>query len=283
MPSDSTLFVLMDIADLRNEVFFIVPLHLKRTNLLIILAKDGYNRNLLIDIFIHTLALFFPIIIFMCGRYTLTKTDGLAKRYNLDDVPKDLHENFNVAPTQTMPVITHDEDGMKMELMRWGIPRFIGPGKVKDVFNTRADKAFWSWKKLTMTQRILVPATGFYEWKKVSGAKQPYFIHPKDEDLFSFAGIWNTWKDDGKEIKTYSIITTDPNQEMLDIHNRMPVILHQEDESAWLSPSHDNDRNTIEALLRPYEDNGLEMFEVSRDVNVARTNEEYLMYPINPQ
>jgi putative SOS response-associated peptidase YedK len=223
-------------------------------------------------------------LVFMCGRYTLTQTDKLKARYDLTKVPKDVHPNFNVAPTQTMPVITAAGDAMQLELMRWGIPRFIGPGKVKDVFNTRADKAFWSWKKLTMTQRILVPATGFYEWKKLSGGKQPYFIHPKDEELFSFAGIWNTWKDeDGKETKTFSIITTDPNEEMLEIHNRMPVILHQEDESAWLSPSNDNDRNTIEALLRPYENDGLELYEVSSDVNVARTNEEYLMYPLNSQ
>lgn len=226
-----------------------------------------------------------PILIFMCGRYTLTKVEELAQRYNLKALPKDLHKNFNVAPTQTMPVILADEDGgTRLELMRWGIPRFIGPGKVKDVFNTRADKAFWSWKKLTMTQRLLVPATGFYEWKAQAGGKQPYFIHPKDQELFSFAGIWNTWRDEaGKELQTYSIMTTDPNEEMLDIHNRMPVILHQEDEAAWLSPSNDNDRGALEALLRPYDDGKLEMFEVSRDVNVAKTNDEHLIYPLNSQ
>jgi putative SOS response-associated peptidase YedK len=219
----------------------------------------------------------------MCGRYTLTQVDNLAKRYNLANVPKDLHKNFNVAPTQTMPVITDGTDGWKLELMRWGIPRFIGPGKVKDVFNTRSDKAFGSWKKLVMTQRVLVPATGFYEWKKLADStKQPYFISPKDDELFSFAGIWNIWKDeDNREIKTYSIMTTEPNKEMSSIHNRMPVILHPEDESSWLASKYDNDRNTIEALLRPYEDNGLKMFEVSRDVNVARTNDEHLVYPLN--
>ena len=78
-------------------------------------------------------------------------------------------------------------------------------------------------------------------------------------------------------------MTTEPNKEMSGIHNRMPVILHQEDESTWLAPSNDNDRNTIEALLRPYEDNGLEMYEVSRDVNVAKVNEERLIAPINSQ
>ena len=221
----------------------------------------------------------------MCGRYTLAKVDDLGARYNLSSLPVDVHASFNVAPTQTMPVITDDGDGQQLELMRWGIPRFIGPGKVKDVFNTRADKAFGSWKTLVMTKRLLVPATGFYEWKQLTDAtKQPYFIRPKDQQLFSFAGLWNTWKDEfGKEIKTYSIITTEPNQEMSSLHNRMPVILHQEDESAWLTPTHDNDRGAIEALLRPYEDNGLEMYEVSRDVNVVRNNDEKLIYPLNSQ
>jgi len=220
----------------------------------------------------------------MCGRYTLTKTEKLAKRFNLASVPKDIHPNYNVAPTQLMPVITQDADGLHLEEMQWGIPRFIGPGKVKEVFNTRADKAFQSWKKLVSTQRILVPASGFYEWKKQADGKQPFFIHPKEEELFSFAGIWNTWKDeDGKEIKTYSIMTTEPNREMTNIHNRMPVILHQEDEATWLSHSNDNDRSALEALLRPFEDGGLEMYEVSRDVNVARTNDKRLILPLNSQ
>lgn len=220
----------------------------------------------------------------MCGRYTLANPHELTKRYNIAKIPKDVRPNYNVAPTQTMPVITQGADGLQLEEMRWGIPRFIGPGKVKDVFNTRTDKAFGSWKKLVSTQRLLVPATGFYEWKKLSDGKQPYFIHPVNDELFSFAGIWGIWKDEtGQEIKTYSIMTTEPNKEMSDIHNRMPVILHQEDESAWLAPSNDNDRNTIEALLRPYEDNGLTMYEVSRDVNVTRNNDEKLVYPLNSQ
>ena len=220
----------------------------------------------------------------MCGRYTLSNPHQLPKRYALKEAPKNLRPNYNVAPTQTMPVIMQTQNGLVIEEMRWGIPRFIGPGKVKDVFNTRADKAFGSWKKLVTTQRALVPTTGFYEWKHMSNGKQPFFIHPKGEGLFSFAGIWNLWKDeDGREIKTYSILTTEPNEEMSHIHNRMPVILHQEDESAWLASSNDNDRGAIEALLRPYEDNGLEMHEVSRDVNVVKTNDEYLILPLNSQ
>lgn len=219
----------------------------------------------------------------MCGRYTFDKAGELEDYYGLKyEDNTDLKPNYNVAPTQTMPVVRMEDSRPKLELMRWGIPRFIGPGKVKDVFNTRADKAFWSWKKMTMTQRVLIPATGFYEWKMQAGGKQPYFIHPKDQPLFSFAGIWNTWKDDdGHEVHAYSIITTDPNEEMLDIHNRMPVILHRDDEQAWLSHENDNNEEVLAEYLLPYDDNGLEMYEVSKDVNVVKTNEQRLMLPLN--
>jgi putative SOS response-associated peptidase YedK len=219
----------------------------------------------------------------MCGRYTLTETDQLKKRFGLARVPSNIHKNFNVAPTQTMPVIINIDDKPEVVLMRWGIPRFIGPGKVKDVFNTRSDKAFFSWKKLTLSQRVLIPASGFYEWKTRAGGKQPFFIHPKGDELFAFAGIWNTWIDDNDvETKTYSIMTTDPNKEMSSIHNRMPVILHQIDESIWLSHANDNKQGVLEELLRPYDDE-LEAYEVSKDVNVTKNNDKKLVYPLNAQ
>jgi putative SOS response-associated peptidase YedK len=223
----------------------------------------------------------------MCGRYTLNKTaDDVAKRFNLAKKPTGAKPNFNVAPTQTMPVITLNDDGKpQAELMKWGIPRMLGKDLVKELINTRADKAFGGfWRKTVMNHRCLVPATGFYEWKQSRDGKIPFFIHPKDDDLFAFAGIWSVWKDqDGHELNTYSIMTTEPNQEMRSVHDRMPVILHPEDESTWIAPAHEDVRGAIEALLRPYEDNGLEMFEVSRDVNVVRNNYGELLTPINSQ
>lgn len=216
----------------------------------------------------------------MCGRYTLEDQPALdsklkgylekSKREGID------FNNYNVAPTQTMPVIV----GEQLELMHWGIPRMIGKDKVKEIINTRADKALERfWGKTVRTRRCLVPATGFYEWKTLPDGKHPFFIHPKDQKLFAFAGIWSEWTDkDGKKFNAYSIMTTEPNKEMKDIHNRMPCILHEEDQEAWLLAEDDND---IEKLLRPYEDGGLELFEVSKEVNNVRNNRGELLLPIN--
>ena len=110
--------------------------------------------------------------------------------------------------------------------------------------------------------------------------KTPFFIYPKDAELFAFAGIWDIWKGlDGQEMQTYSIMTTEPNREMKTIHTRMPVILRAEDEERWIGPSNDSSES-LENLLFPLADNSLEMYEVSRDVNSPKTNDEHLLLPI---
>lgn len=219
----------------------------------------------------------------MCGRYTLNKKSGdIAKRFNVAKKPKSIRENYNVAPSQVMPVIIQDKSGeSRIEMMRWGIPRMLGKDLVKELINTRSDKAFGSfWKRTVLNQRCLIPATGFYEWKTSKDGKLPYFIHPKDLDLYAFAGIWDTWKGkDGQEINTYSIMTTEPNKEMKAIHTRMPVILHKEDEASWIESSNDKPES-LERLLYPSEDNRFEIYEVSRDVNNPRNNEPSLLKPV---
>ncbi len=222
-----------------------------------------------------------------CGRYILkANRKELEEHYNLATVPKDLRPNYNVAPEQILPVVTTNEDGkMKMEMMKWGI---VAPWKPSlRLINTRDDKIFRSnlWKGLVSKKRALIPANGYYEWKpnKPKEPKTPYFFHPKQQDLFSFAGIWSSWKDvEGVEFKTYSIITTSPNKEAGTVHDRMPVILHQSEEADWLEPSKVSQED-LEPYLHPYEDGGLEKFEVSRDVNVAKNNNEKLVLPINSQ
>ena len=226
----------------------------------------------------------------MCGRYTLhQKVDDLAKRYNLANVPTGIRENFNVAPGQQMPIIIQDESGAnKLEIMKWGLVPFWAkdPKIGYKLINARDDTIFEKpvWRNVILKKRCLIPADGFYEWKRPPEGskehKQPFYIKPKQVDIFSFAGVWETWKDiEGLEWKTFSIITTEPNKEMRAVHNRMPVILHQEDEAAWLEPSSVT-RSSVEPLLRPLEDGGLELFRVSEDVNSAQNNDKHLIYAL---
>jgi putative SOS response-associated peptidase YedK len=217
-----------------------------------------------------------------CGRYTLNvKVKDIKKRYNLATIPEGYRENYNVTPRQIMPVVTEDEEGRRLEFMRWGIPRFLGKDTIKELINTKAESAFGPfWNKTVLHQRALIPATGFYEWQKTDDKKLPYLIHPKEIPIYSFAGIWSTWTDDkGKNWKVYSIMTTEPNKEMSAIHNRAPVMLHPEDEASWIKPSNVS-RDSLEPLLLPFEDRGLEIYRVSDEVNSPRNNFPELLTPL---
>lgn len=225
----------------------------------------------------------------MCGRYTLyDNAKTIAKRYDAR-----LHfpftPNYNVAPGQSMPVVAVAGDGKRqIEQMRWGLI----PSWAKDkaigykLINARDDSIFAKpvWRSVILRRRVLIPADGFYEWKgaiEPKGRKQPFYIHPKREGIFSFAGVWDQWKDSiGIEWKTYSIITTEPNKEMSAIHNRMPVILDPRDEDAWLDPRL-NSKDKIEPFLHPYTDDGLEAHKVSSDVNTPQNNDRHLIYTLN--
>lgn len=213
----------------------------------------------------------------MCGRYTLYTTDELEDRYRLE-VSEAIHPNYNVAPSQTMPVVTIE--GLRM--MRWGlIPPWAKDEKIGyKLINARSETVFDKpmWEKPVMQRRCLVPANGYYEWQKTAGGKRPYHIYLPIETIFSMAGIWETWKHDDKEWQTYSILTISPNHEMAPVHDRMPVILHREDELQWLAADNKED---IRALLRPYEDGELRTYEVSQEVNMVKVNNKTLIGPVN--
>lgn len=214
----------------------------------------------------------------MCGRYSLDDMGKIEAKFKAYAQHFDLKPNYNVAPTQTMPVVAAKEGSRQLELMHWGIPRVLGKDLVKELINTRSDKVFDRfWNKTVLNRRCLVPANGFYEWKTLKDGKHPFYIHPKDQDLFAFAGIWSEWTDkDGNKFNAYSIMTTDPNKEMSDIHNRMPVILNPDNYDQWLSGE---SRETLVPLLQPYHDSGLELFEVDRAVNSVRNNRPELTEP----
>lgn len=213
----------------------------------------------------------------MCGRYALFDIRELNREY-ASTKGIAIEPNYNAAPTQVMPVITQNG----LEFMRWGlIPVWAKDEKIGyKLFNARSESVFEKpiWKAVITRKKCLIPANGFYEWKKEQDGKQPFFIHPNDQHLFMFAGVWEEWSREGKRWRTYSILTTQPNKEMEEIHDRMPVILNKDDWQQWLDADRQMD---IEPLLVSYKDNGLELFMVSKEVNVATTNNDTLILPIN--
>ncbi len=134
------------------------------------------------------------------------------------------------------------------------------------------------WKGAVAHHRCLVPSRGFYEWKPIGDhVKVPYFIHPKDQALFAFAGIYSVWHDvEGKPLYSFSIMTTEPNRDMEHIHDRMPVILTPEHETRWLDLQY-SEREQLAGLLVPYEDGMLEMYTVSEEVNSTYHNDKHLV------
>ena len=221
----------------------------------------------------------------MCGRYTLFKEPAdLANRYNLAN-SFSYKSNYNVAPGQLMPIITNTGDTAKIEIMKWGlVPNWSKDTKIGyKLINARADTIFEKpiWKNLILNKRCLVPFNGFYEWQRdIKEQKQPYYIHPKNQAIASFAGIWEVFSDtEGHNWHTYAIITTTPNKEMSAVHDRMPVILKPDQEAIWLDPSLDNPKD-IQQFLNPLADGDLEVYKVSKDVNSPRNNSKELIYEL---
>ena len=154
--------------------------------------------------------------------------------------------SFNVAPQSMQPVVGLDSDsgGRELTVMRWGlVPFWSKDGKAAfNTINARAETVTTSpaIREAMKRRRCLVPADWFYEWQKVDAkTKKPYAIALQDGSLFAFAGLWEAWKDKetGKSLETYTIITTDSNELMESIHNRMPVILHRRDYERWMAPA----------------------------------------------
>lgn len=209
----------------------------------------------------------------MCGRYTLSsKGDEVALLFDLREIPQ-LPLRYNIAPTQETAVVRVEKPGepRRLDLLRWGlIPYWAKEASIGNrMINARAESvaekpAFrWSFRK----QRCLIPADAFYEWKKEGKAKQPYLIRRKDAKPFAFAGLWARWQDPERgPLDTFTILTTDANELIRPLHDRMPVILDRKDFDLWLDPACD-DRERLEPLLKPFDPQQMETFPVSRTVN----------------
>jgi putative SOS response-associated peptidase YedK len=188
--------------------------------------------------------------------------------------------SFNVAPTDMQPVVRLDRDTRQRELtiMRWGlIPYWSKDAKIGySTINAKAETIATSpaFREPMKRRRCLVPADWFYEWQKIDAkTKQPYAIGLQDGSLFAFAGLWDAWKDrvTCQAVETFTIITTDPNELMQPLHNRMPVILRPDDYGRWLEPG-DPARLPTD-LLRPYDADDMKAWKVSARVGNVRNND----------
>lgn len=213
----------------------------------------------------------------MCGRYALHgPSSRLREQFeaDIDDIPADFGPRYNAAPMQLLPVIRQRPTGERVvQLLRWGlIPSWskdesIATKLINARGETVAEKP--SFRAAYKSRRCIVPASGFYEWKKVAGGKQPYFIEPANELLFGFAGLWERWsKPDGETVDTFTVITTEANEAMRSLHDRMPVILLPDDYDQWLTKTTEPD--LVRQLLVPCPDEMLQMHPVSKAVGNVR-------------
>ncbi|NOU79378.1 SOS response-associated peptidase [Paenibacillus sp. LMG 31459] len=222
----------------------------------------------------------------MCGRFTITVTlEELITHYLIDDSKlATLKPNYNVAPMHNVPAVIASDAGKRLGELRWGLVPFwakdekIGSKMINARAETVAEKP--AFKRLLKTKRCIIPADGFYEWKKDGTSKQPYRILMSDGSLFSFAGLYDTWEDpEGKKLSTCTIITTTPNSLMEDIHDRMPVILRPEDEADWLGRDND-DVESLLKLLKPYDAAKMRAYKVPSAVGNVRNNSKELLEDI---
>ena len=197
---------------------------------------------------------------------------------------------YNAAPQSMQPVVrlNHESGERELTVMRWGlIPFWSNEAKVAySTFNAKAETIAKSpaFREAWMRRRCLVPAEWFYEWQKIDAkTKQPYAIGLKDASIFALAGLWDSWKDKetGHVLDSFTIITTDPNELMERIHNRMPVLVDKKDYARWMEPT-DSAHLPVD-LLRPFPSEDMKAWRVGAAVGNVRNNNPDLVEPADAQ
>ncbi len=206
----------------------------------------------------------------MCGRYSLyLPMDKIALALAMDMPELAIKPRYNMAPTQLLPVVSSDRPD-EISLYRWGlIPSWAKDHSIGNrMINARAETMLEknSFRTAARKRRCLVLADGFYEWKKITGGKIPTRISFDDGRLITFGGLWESWRDaEEKEIRSFTILTTTPNEVCAAIHDRMPVIIAAGDREKWLDVSISPEE--LSELLRPFPAIGMMTEEVSKLVN----------------
>jgi putative SOS response-associated peptidase YedK len=223
----------------------------------------------------------------VCNRYRLTHSkEYLAERFEAADDAIEERPRYNIAPTQ--PVLTvrkeNDKKSRHFTTMRWGLI----PSWAKDMsigtktLNARSETVTRTpaFRDSILTKRCLIPADGFYEWRKMGSVKQPYCFEVGEGEVFAFAGLWAEWTSpDGEIIESCTVLTTTPNSLVADLHNRMPVIVPSEKYDLWLDPDV-TDFKAIRDILKPYDANLMRLYPVNRKLNNSNNDDAESASPV---
>ena len=234
----------------------------------------------------------------MCGRFTLTSpVDQIASLFGVDELPEEVHARYNIAPTQPVLALRRGEGGegaREAVMLRWGlVPFWAKDRKIGNrLINARSETVHEknAFKGAFAKRRCLIAADGFYEWRKEEGPskkgkKQPYRIRRADGAPFAFAGLWERWSPKGAEggeggevVESCTILTTAPNALVAPLHDRMPVILAQEEFELWLDAQ--AGREELRPLMDPFPGDEMEAYPVSTQVNSPGNEEPGCIAPL---
>ena len=219
----------------------------------------------------------------MCGRFVFMSSGKLlAERFELEEEP-DLEARYNIAPSQPVPAIRVKSSRRELSMLRWGLITFwakdpkIGYKMINARSESVAEKP--AFRSAFKQRRCLILADGFYEWDKSEKPKQPYLFQMKDQKPFAFAGLWEHWKgDDDEIIESCTILTTDANDLVTTLHDRMPVILTPADYASWIDPD-PKKPEMLRELLVPYPADKMEAYPVTTKVNKPSYDEPGCIQP----
>jgi putative SOS response-associated peptidase YedK len=221
----------------------------------------------------------------MCGRYTLTMSpDEMKRLFRYPEMPN-FPARYNIAPTQPIAVVTAEHGERHFRLMRWGlIPSWVkDPQSFSLLINARAETAAEkpAFRASMRYRRCLVPASGFYEWRRVGKEKHAVFLRPRDTAGIAFAGLWETLLGaDGSEIDTAAILTSAANDLVSPIHDRMPVVLPPEAWDRWLDTGAYGPAD-VKPLLAPAPESLFEAVPISSRVNAVRNDDAAIQSPLS--
>ncbi len=215
----------------------------------------------------------------MCGRFTLhSRLNQILQQFAIEMADIAFEPRYNIAPTQSAPVIRIQNGMRRLDLLRWGlVPSWakdlsIGSRMINARAETIAEKP--SFRSAFKRKRCLVPADGYYEWVREGKRKQPFLIRTTDSGPFAMAGLWESWRSKDSpqtrgSVESFTVITTNANEATCDVHDRMPVILDEEQQQIWLDGSIEN-ANVLQDLLVPYDSSRTKLQPVSTRVNSVK-------------